>query len=81
MNHQVHWLSFGGLRVQGSWTTVRETIQTPTLNACEHCVHLEANYVTSDHRLASSPEKFSAVVMSSNSWSCLLVRGTQHAPP
>lgn len=75
MNRQVHWLSFGGLRVHGQ-QCVRQFGSTLTPNACEHCVHLEANYVTSDHRLASSPEKFSAVVMSGNSWSCLLVRGT-----
>lgn len=75
VNHQVHWLSFGGLRIHGQ-QYVRQFGSTLTLNACEYCVHLEANYVTSDHRLASSPEKFSAVVMSGNSWSCLLVRGT-----
>ena len=58
---------------------VRQFGSTLTLNACEHCVQLEANYVTSYHRLASSPEKFSAVVMISNSSGSLLVRGTQHA--
>lgn len=62
MNHQIHWLAFGGLQVYVQ-QCMKQFELTQTLNTCEHCVQLDANYVTSDHWHVSNPEEFLAVVM------------------